>query len=298
MLHVMIVIVVAMLVLSAFGCAAPVSPAPPIRVMCFNIRCSTATGDGENHWSKRRELFFQTVERLDPDLLGAQEAVSEQADALRARLADEYTFIGVGRDDGERRGEFAPILFRADRFELLDQGHIWLSESPEKPGSVSWDSALTRIATWVKLRDKLNPTRGHFIFMNTHWDHVGELARLESAKLIRRTLAKLSDHGKLGVIFAGDLNCTEDQPPLLTLLGTENGGPTLSDSYRAVHPRAEPMEQTFHAFDGSPVGRRIDFIMHTPHWRCGEAVIDRSSRDGRYPSDHFPVICVLDWSNR
>lgn len=294
MLHVLFVVVATMLLLSAFGCAAPTrSEASPLRVMCFNIRCSTATGDGENHWSKRKEIFFRTVEHFDPDLLGMQEVVCDQADEIRSHFAPSHTFVGVGRDDGKRKGEFAAILFRTDRFDLLDQGHVWLSESPEKPGSVSWDSALTRMASWVKLRDKRNTSQDPFFFMNTHFDHVGQLARLESAKLLRQRLGELSDNGKLAVIFAGDLNCTEDDAPVPALLRGDDRLPALTDAYRAVHRQRGANEQTFHGFRGGTKGSRIDFILHSPQFRTTECTIDRSNENGRFPSDHFAIEAIL-----
>lgn len=296
MLHVLVVIVVAILLMSAVGCAVPASSAPQLRVMCFNIRCSSATGDGENHWSKRREIFFRTIDRFDPDLLGLQEVVFDQADEVRSHFAETHTFVGVGRDDGKRKGEFAPTLFRTDRFVLVDQGYIWLSQSPEKPGSVSWDSALTRMATWVKLRDRRDSSRDPFIFMNTHFDHIGEVARLESARLLRKRLAELSDNGKLPVIFAGDLNCTEDDAPLPALLRGDDHLAALVDAYREIHPQREPNEQTFHAFKGAAEGSRIDFILHSQQFRATECEIDRSNERGRYPSDHFALTAVLQRS--
>ncbi|CAN5482031.1 endonuclease/exonuclease/phosphatase family protein [soil metagenome] len=298
MLHAIILVILAMLVLSSFGCAAPArlhstDRVPALRVMTFNIRCSSATGDGENHWSKRRQLFFRTVERFDPDLLGLQEVVSDQVDEIRDRFAKTHRFVGVGRDDGRRKGEFAAILFRTDRFELTDQGHFWLSESPDQPGSVSWDSALTRMASWVKLRDKRSPSREPLIFVNTHWDHVGETARLESAKLLRAKFAELSDDGNIGVIFTGDLNCTEADAPLPVLLRASKNFPAMADAYREVHPQREPGERTFHAFNGATAGSRIDFILHSPQFRATEATIDRTNENGRYPSDHFPITATI-----
>lgn len=261
-----------------------------IRVMSFNIRCSTATGDGPNHWSKRREICFRTIERFDPDLLGLQEVISDQADELAARFKATHTFIGVGREDGKRQGEFAPILFRTDRFGLVDHGHIWLSETPGVPGSVSWDSALTRMATWVKLRDR----EQQFIFLNTHFDHIGEVARLESARLLRNRLADLCDSGKLAMIFTGDLNCTEDDAPLPALLCGDDRLPALTDAYRETHPARDVNEQSFHGFRGGTEGSRIDFILHTPQFRTMECEIDHSNENGRYPSDHFAIEAVFD----
>src|SRR5689334_17232321 len=127
--------------------------AEPVRVMSFNIRNSRAK-DGENAWDyKRKVLFVATIRAYDPDLLGMQEVLLDQAEYLKKELS-EYGFAGVGRDDGKEAGEFSPVMFRKARFELVDWGTYWLSETPEKVGSKGWDAALPRIMTWAKLKDK------------------------------------------------------------------------------------------------------------------------------------------------
>jgi endonuclease/exonuclease/phosphatase family metal-dependent hydrolase len=143
----------------------------------------------------------------------------------------------------------------------------------------------------VKLRDKRSASRAPIIFMNTHFDHVGTTARLESAKLLRAKLAMLSENGKLPIIFTGDLNCHEDDPPVPELL---RGG--LIDAYRTCHPTRDANEATFHEFKGTIRGSRIDFILHNRQFRATSCEIDRASRDGRYPSDHFAVIAFLQRS--
>jgi len=145
----LMILVVALL---AAGCTTQPAAAPELRVMSFNIRCATAP-DGPNVWANRRELFVQTVREFDPDIFGSQEVVGVQAPELREPFAD-FTFVGVGRNDGKESGEMSPILFRSKRFEMVASGHFWLSETPEVPGSKSWDAAITRIATWVRLRDR------------------------------------------------------------------------------------------------------------------------------------------------
>jgi endonuclease/exonuclease/phosphatase family metal-dependent hydrolase len=139
------------LLLALAGCASPLKEnrmepqqrsAPPIRVMSVNVRYGTAP-DGANVWANRRELLMRTIRAFDPDLLGAQEALAFQCDELRRELSG-HAFVGVGRDDGKLKGEFSPIFYRADRFEWIDSGQFWLSESPDVPGSKSWDSALPR----------------------------------------------------------------------------------------------------------------------------------------------------------
>ncbi len=271
--------------LAAFG--ADPQTAAPLRVMSFNIRYGTA-GDGENRWENRRDFLVETIRRFDPDLLGTQETLAFQADFLGTQLPG-YTRVGAGRDDGKDKGEQVTIFFRTARFEKIAAGHFWLSETPERPGSRSWDAAITRMVTWAKLRDRQCDRA--FLWLNTHFDHQGAQARAESAKLIRRWLAE--HHSRLPVVITGDFNCTEDSPPHRLLLGAADDALKLTDAYRHAHLARQPDEATFHAFTGKRDGSRIDWILCSPDFTPVEAAIDRSSRNGRYPSDHFPVTAVL-----
>jgi len=271
------------------GVAAMVMPsqAADLRVMTFNLRYATAN-DGEDAWPKRHDLLLRTIQAFDPDLLGTQEALEVQVAYLSEHLSG-YQAVGVGRDDGKRKGEFSAVLFKTARFELLDSGTFWLSETPDMPGSKSWDSSLPRIASWVKLSERNGG--GTFLYLNTHWDHRGNQARVESAKLIRRWL---QEHAKgVAAIVTGDFNVNDDHAGYRTLVDQTGEGPRLVDVFRAVHPQAGAEEATFHGFSGKAEGRRIDYILATPEFTPREAAIDRTSRDGRYPSDHFPVTAVL-----
>jgi endonuclease/exonuclease/phosphatase family metal-dependent hydrolase len=262
-----------------------------LRVMSFNVRYGTAD-DGENDWQHRRALFLRTIDAFGPDLLGTQELLAFQADELRDHLKN-YGFAGVGRDDGKRKGEFSGLFFRADHFELLDSGNFWLSEHPDQVGSVSWDSALTRIASWVKLREKRDPQRA-ILWLNTHWDHRGNVARVESAKLVRRQIQRLRDKPDMAVIVTGDLNCDEDSEPYPILLGRDDAQFKLIDSYRQVHPDRSGDEASFHAFKGTTTGSRIDFILHADQLSTIDSSIDRThDATGHYPSDHYPVTAIL-----
>jgi endonuclease/exonuclease/phosphatase family metal-dependent hydrolase len=269
--------------------AAGVRAAEPtdLRVMTFNIRYGTAN-DGEDRWEKRRDLLFATIEAFKPDLLGTQEVLAFQADELKKRLAG-YGFVGAGRDDGKQKGEMAPIYFRTDRFEKLGEGHFWLSETPDKPGSKGWDAALPRVASWVKLRDKA--TKRELTYLNTHFDHRGRKSRLESAKLIRKQLGTLASDSP--VVVTGDFNSGEGSEPYEALVDGNN--PKLIDAYREVHPTRAKDEGTFHGFKGGRTAARIDWVLHTGQLAATAAAIDHTSRAGRYPSDHFPVTAVLRW---
>ena len=268
-------------VLSVFSC--PVNADDSLRVMSFNIRFGTAN-DGANHWKTRDQLVLKTIQDYQPDLLGTQETLKFQAEFLQKNLKG-YAAIGRSRQTDPDQGEQCTILFRKSRFKLLDQGQFWLSETPQKIASKSWDSSLPRIATWVKLRD--NQTERTFYFLNTHFDHVGKKARHESAKLIARKVAEF----KSPTVVTGDFNSGEGSLPYQALVKSDVV--QLVDTYRATHADAKPGEGTFNGFRGLDQGARIDWVLATSDWVIKQAEINKFNKDGKYPSDHFPVTASL-----
>jgi endonuclease/exonuclease/phosphatase family metal-dependent hydrolase len=269
-----------------------------LRVMSLNVRYGTAA-DGENAWDVRKHLLLETVTGFTPDLLGTQECLAFQTDFLREGLPG-FEFFGVGRDDGALGGEMCGIFFREDLFERTDGGHFWLSETPEAVASKSWDSALTRMATWVVLSSKDDPEFS-LVVANTHFDHVGKVARYESARVIRARLTSIA--GARPLILMGDFNAptdaTVDGPyRVLVAPGASREGDgdvwlPLVDTFRAVSPTPRADEGTFHGFAGGVAGARVDWILASPSFEVLDARIDRSERAGRYPSDHYPVTAVL-----
>jgi endonuclease/exonuclease/phosphatase family metal-dependent hydrolase len=262
-----------------------------VRVMSFNIRYGTAS-DGDNHWDQRREFLLETIRTFNPDLLGTQETLKFQRDWLAAKLPD-YEVLGVGRNDGKDDGEMMALYFRRDRFDRLDSGHFWLSETPDVIGSRSWDSALPRMVTWVRLQDRRQPDAVPLVFLNTHFDHKGPQARLESARLLRQRVESLRDGA--AVIVSGDFNAGADSDPHGALFGEHAGTASpLVDSFRIAHPVATGDEGTFSGFEASETkGARIDWIGVSRDWTVVNAAIDRTARDGRTPSDHCPVTAVI-----
>lgn len=257
-----------------------------VRVMSFNIRYGLAD-DGADSWEHRHDLVAQTIHNYGPDLLGIQEGLLFQVDYLKAELP-EHGFVGVGRDDGANEGEMCGIFFRAELFEVLDSGHFWLSKTPGQIASRNWDASLTRMASWVILR-----TRDHepvtFVFANTHFDHMGEVSRRESAKVIHRQLSFIA--GALPVILTGDFNAPAESGmdgPYQVLTTDHN----WRDTYRNLHP-ITPNEGTFNSFRGESSGHRIDWILTLGRLETLEAEINQTCRDGRYPSDHFPVTATI-----
>ncbi len=278
------------IVLTALALASLAGAAEPLRVMSFNVRNSNAK-DGEDAWPKRTELFFGTIAAYAPDLIGFQEVLADQYDAIAARLP-EFGFVGVARDDGKRKGEWSSIGYRKSRFTAVADGNFWLSETPEVIGSKSWDAALTRICSWVRLRE--TATGKEFVFANTHFDHVGKIARQEASKVISQRVSAIA--AGVPALLTGDLNINEDNPAYAVFVKpTTPGAIRWTDAFRAVHPQRGPDEVSFHGFKGGTKGSRIDFIFHTDHFVATAATIDRTAKDGRYPSDHYPVTAVVKW---
>ena len=263
------------------GCILPA----PFRVMSFNIRTASAD-DGPNGWHLRRDLVVETIRQQKPDVIALQEVVLSQAAELRAALP-EYGFVGVGRDDGAEEGEFVPIFYRRQRFTLLDSGHFWLSQTPERVGSVGWDAALPRMATWVQLRFEDAPL-AEVRIVNVHFDHQGARARAESARMLRRFSESL---GGRALVVLGDFNCPPGSEPYQIL--SEEGRDLAALTDVLAGPAAGAASGTFHAFTGQPQGGRIDWILVNRRFRATAPAVDHRSFDGRYPSDHFAVAATL-----
>lgn len=258
--------------------------AQPLNVMTWNIRYDNA-GDGVNAWPKRKDWVAEIVIREKPDILGCQEVLARQFADLKERLPEMDSY-GVGRDDGESRGEMVPIFFRRSRFELLDKGTFWLSTSPEKPGSKAWDTAITRCVSWVKLRDQ--ESKVEFAVLNAHFDHRGTEARRKSAELIvQRITEQFKD---LPVIFLGDLNTRPNSAPYEILTKRSGDGPAfLRDAYHEVE-KPEGPDSTWNGFEKIIPGNRIDYVFGTQSILFQSLRTLTDQRDGKFPSDHLPVV--------
>lgn len=253
-----------------------------INIISYNIRLNVAS-DGENAWPKRKDNVKALVRFHDADILCVQEALPLQVDELLENT--NYAMEGVGRDDGKRAGEFSAIYFDKSRFLKKDGGTFWLSETPEKP-SKGWDAALNRVCSWVRLFDK--KTKKEFLVFNTHYDHIGVQARIESAKLLKRKIQEIAP--KLPVVFTGDLNVTPETEAIATIKSF------LIDAKEAsVEPAYGPVG-TFNAFKfDSPLKDKIDYIFVNKGFKVQKFGVLSDSKDLRYPSDHLPIIARLSF---
>lgn len=262
---------------------AHLAVAQPVKVMSYNIRLDYA-GDGENAWPHRSQKVAHLIQKYNPDLVGLQEVLHHQLEDLLRNLPD-YTFVGVGRDDGKQQGEYSAILFRSGRFGLLENSTQWLSETPDVPGSKSWDAAITRIVTMARLYDK--ELKREFVIFNTHFDHIGQEARLASAAYMAGLVTGIRLRiENLPVIATGDFNCERTEPPYAALV--VNG--TLIDT-------KPPNDQTG-TFCGFEVGvmecKAIDFIFHTKEWILRHYKVIEDNDGKYYPSDHLPVLAEFE----
>ncbi|HEX5471507.1 MAG TPA: endonuclease/exonuclease/phosphatase family protein [Lacipirellulaceae bacterium] len=294
---------IALTLVAVFAVTALAAEPTELRIMSFNVRFSKAGVSEksiENNWNDakfpRRERAIRAIQDNSPDIFGVQEAREPQVEDLKAGLP-EYGFYGVGRDDGKTGGEFSGIFYRKDRFTAHQSSSFWLSATPETPGT-SFALAVDgcpRIASWVVLSD--NKSRKKFVVLNMHWDHKSADARLKSAQLVRERLKNIA--GDSPTIVMGDLNSNEDTNAFRTLIGNGDGnGPKLADSYRELHPKRSPNEASFEGWKGTRKGSRIDFILHTAEFAPVAAKIVRTSYDGHWPSDHYPVTATLKFKDK
>ena len=250
-----------------------------IRAMSFNIRLGVAK-DGPNHWNLRKELVFDVLRDHQPDVVGLQEAWKMQIDAINAALP-EFGMIGRSRQENPEEGEWCPILYRKDKFDVVSEGTFWLSDTPDKEGTMSWGNRIPRICTWGRFKDKKSGST--FFLYNTHFDHQSQPSREKSAVLCLERIAarKPADEA---AIFMGDLNAGENNRTIKTL------GKSLRDTFGELHPEVK-LRGTFGGWEGRSDGNRIDYIYVTSKgWKIVEAAILRDhSADNRYPSDHYPV---------
>ena len=255
----------------------------PLTVMSFNIRYGTAN-DGENRWTLRKDFLIEVMKEQNADLVGLQEALAGQIDEIVAAIP-AYGVIGVGRDDGARKGEYTAILFRRDRFQVSDAGTFWFSDTPNVIASKSWGNNITRICTWARLVDR--DGRGFWMF-NVHLDHESQPSRERSAQLLRQRIDARAFPNE-PVIVTGDFNAGEKNAAVAAM----TAGGTLVDTFRVAHPD----EQTVGTFTGFDVtkttGEKIDYVFAPAGTEVLRAEIIRTARAGRLPSDHFPVIAQI-----
>ncbi len=250
-----------------------------LNIASYNIRYNNS-GDGVNAWPNRKENVKALIRYHEFDIFGIQEGLIGQVKDI-AEL-QEFSYYGKGRDDGKEGGEHSVIFYKKDRFQLLESGDFWLSETPDKPGK-GWDATCcNRICSWVKLKDRT--TGKDFYFFNVHFDHQGVQARKESGKLMVKKIKEIVK-GNLPVICTGDFNSTPETEQIKEMQTL------LKDAYEVTEQPPYGPVGTFNAFKfDAPMKQRIDYIFVTPGIRVLKYGVLTDAKDQLYPSDHQPVV--------
>jgi endonuclease/exonuclease/phosphatase family metal-dependent hydrolase len=264
------------------------------RVMTFNVRYDTVA-DGENAWSRRRQLVASVVRYHAPDVVGLQEPLQHQYAYLREQLP-EYAWEGAGRDDGRSAGEHCPLGWKTARVERAGHGTVWLSESPERPGSSYPTASKPRLVTWGRLTVDGEP----LLVCNTHFDHESAQARVRSARQLRRLVGELGDAGSestpaVPIVVLGDFNCTPGSRPYRILTGEDEAdewGPRLTDAMSVAEHPHHGLTVTFERFSGAP-DEKIDHVFVAGDLDVRQHAVVVDHWDGQPPSDHCPVVAEL-----
>lgn len=262
-----------------------------LHIISFNIRLDTPN-DGFNRWENRIPLVRSYLQKEMPDIIGMQEVLHNQLLDLQ-QILPGYSYVGKGREDNLTGGEYSPIFYRQDRFKLIRSSQFWLSETPEIPGSKSWDAAITRIVTWAELE---HIPSGKVIFcFNTHFDHIGTEARSQSVSLMSSRIKEIA--GDRPVIVTGDFNIRKQKESslsalynILTKTFAESNG-----LQNAEYLSSTPVTQGGDSFNGYKAGfpetdsYPIDFIFVNKFFRVQQYRVDYIMEAPLFISDHWPV---------
>lgn len=257
-----------------------------VRWATFNMRYDNPD-DAPNHWGARKERVAQYIKEMKFDVFGTQEVLHNQFEELKA-LLPEFEGVGVARDDGKETGEYSAVFYRRSVFDALDSGTFWLAENPDSVGMMGWDAACVRVATWAKLQHKAS---GKIVMaVNTHFDHVGEVARKESALLIIRKIKEIV--GDQPAVLTGDFNVTDQSEAYNTIVSNEF---VLLDAHK-VAEKTTGASYTFHGFDKVDPEKRskIDFVFVTPNIKVLQSEVTQEVKEALL-SDHNPQWTDLEF---
>ena len=278
-----------------FVCISHLVAAPlTLTFSSYNIRYENNEDGDWRSWPDRLYRLVNTIRRMNPDVLGVQEALHGQVADLRLSLPD-YEFYGIGRDDAKTKGEYSGIFYKKARFnaDRSDAGTFWLSDTPEIPGSKTWGNEIPRIAAWIYLQDR-QTSRGFTVF-NTHWDHRNQASRDKAALLIAKRMdARKRSHEP--IVLLGDFNATEGNGAVDYLAGRSGKwSNALLDTYHSTHS-GEKNRRTLHFWQNNHDGwAKVDHIMVSQPSSIQSAAIIYPEGNAHPASDHFPVVAHITW---
>lgn len=277
-----------LIILSILAATLCEAESQSLKVMTYNIRLNT-TSDGVNSWPNRKEKVADLIKKIDADAFGVQEALHDQMQDLQKALPD-YAFVGVGRDDGKEKGEYTAIFYKTSKLKVLKSDSFWLSETPEIPGSKGWDAAITRMATHAIFQDI--KTKHEFLFLTTHFDHIGVEARKKSAEMLAMTFSGLGSEQSMPTVFCGDLNIKPDDKAYALIKEKSKG--VLQDARPSNN-----MQGTFCGFEKDKMECVIiDYIFHTPDINIEKFEVIQENDGQYYPSDHLPVVATIKLASK
>ena len=255
------------------------------KLMTFNIRYYNQ-GDQEDHWDNRKEGIIELIKYYEPSIFGIQEGLSNQVEYLDSCLR-EYSYIGIGREDGKKKGEYSAIFYNTKKYRVIEESTFWLSETPDRV-SVGWDAALERICTYGLFEDLANGQR--IWILNTHFDHRGNVARENSAELILSRVREINSDN-LPLVLMGDLNLTPDAEPIQLL---KNG---LDDAMEISKKPLYGPSGTFNGFSDRMITSKLDYFFTQNLDVLSYAHIDDRLDNNRHISDHLPVLIEINFPN-
>lgn len=255
-----------------------------MRVMTFNLRFENDR-DGSNAWSLRREMVVAVVESYLPSILGTQEGTCAQIDYLHDNLPDYY--LHTPHRVFDDTCQYPTLFIRKDEFDVIGGSEFWLSKTPEMHRSMDWDSSFPRMISYARLRAV--KTKKVLCVAVTHLDHIGNRARYEQGKIIAAWLQQQSEP----IILMGDFNDSPESTVHRVLTAPEAG---LRDTWQILGYKEDTDSFTYHGFQGIPQKTRMDWILISSQFCVMEGYIIKDHSAGRFPSDHFPYMTMLEWA--
>ena len=260
-------------------------PTTTLHVATYNIRLQTEADKEERAWKNRKNQVSKLISTYQFDIFGVQEIADKTQEKQLKRLLPAFDSYSAGRGDIEgKTGERLAIYYNKKRFDLSEKGFFFLAETPSEAVK-GWDAAYKRVCIWAKFTDR--NTNKTFYFFNLHLDHIGVLARAESAKLVTEKIKKMA--GNAPVFCVGDFNA----PPYETAVYNTMTA-TLADSRVSTETKPEGSIGTFNGWDTLstefPIDVLIDYIFTQNVKVMTYAVLNDKIKPASVPSDHFPVL--------
>ena len=258
------------------------NPSHDHAILSYNIKYDNKW-DKENNWSLRKKRLFHLLRDYNPSIIGIQEGLIHQVKYIDSSL-EKYKYIGVGRDDGKTKGEFCAIYFDTTFYEILEHSTFWLSETPDLV-SVGWDAALERVCTYGLFVSIYSGEK--FWVFNTHFDHIGTVARKKSSELILNKIKEINENS-LPVVLMGDFNSIPNSEPIKIIEQYMMNGLRISSKH------LQGPQGTFNGFDlSNPISKRIDYIFTKNFQVFYYQHIDDRLENNNHISDHLPVMTIL-----